>query len=60
MPTPLSSNQQRPISASRQWDRLHAARKFACLKLKYVHPSAHDEIIVRVYSTVGLVLDECH
>ncbi len=60
MLTPLPPNRQRPISAFRHRDRLHAARQFARLKLEHMHPFAHDEIVVPVYSAVRLVLDECH
>ncbi len=60
MLTPLPPNQQRPLSAFRHRDRLHAARQFVRLKLEHMHPFTNDEIVVRVYSAVRLVLDECH
>lgn len=60
MLAPLPANRQRPVSAFRHRDRLHAAGQLARLELEHMHPFAHDEIVVRVYSTVRLVLDESH
>ena len=60
MLAPLSPNRQRSIRAFGHRDRLHAARQFAGLEFKHMHPFAHDEVIVRVYRAIRLMLDECH
>lgn len=48
------------ISTLGHRDCLHPTRQLSRLEFEHVHPFTHDEVIVRIDSAVGLVLDECH
>ena len=66
MLAPLPPNWHRPIRPLTAlhrmllMDRLHAPRQFSRFQLEHVHPFAHDEVIMRIDSSVGLVFDKRH
>ena len=58
--TPLPPDRNSTVSAFRHGYRLHTARQLAGLELEHVHPFAHDEIVVWIHGSIGLVFDERH
>lgn len=58
MLAPLPPHRRRPVRPFGHRDRAHAAGQDPALELQHLHPLAHDEVVVRVYRSVGLVLDE--